>query len=195
MAQKPIKDENKINEKNKTTTDKVAKQTENNTTENLESKIVNLETQLNIITAEKEDWQNRSLRAVADLQNLSKQAELDNLQSKKSSKKQVINIILPFLNTINLAFAHSPKSESQDVKQFIETLQSSLNRLISDLNNISVEIVIPEVGQEFNPEFMNILNGDKVEGLSEIKVLQVVSCGVKIDNQVIQPANILAEGK
>jgi molecular chaperone GrpE len=159
---------------------------------NLQKEILQLKSQLSIQSLEAEDWKNKALRTSADLQNFQKQTELDHLQTRKTVKKSTIQNLLPFLNTLNISFSYTPKTEDQAVVVFIETLKNTFNKLILDLKNSNIEILTANIGDIFDPNSMEILNSDFNSESGEAKVAQVVSVGLKIDNQLIQPLSIIA---
>jgi molecular chaperone GrpE len=150
-----------------------------------------IEAELQMMKLEMEDWKEKATRFSADIQNLSRQHELDIQQAKKSSKKAVLMSLVGFLNTINLAFSFAPNTEDEKVINFIFTLKTSFEMAIDDFKSLGVEILIPSVGEVFNAEYMNILNPDNVSETEQVVVKQVVSCGLKIDNQLVQPVNIM----
>jgi molecular chaperone GrpE len=152
-----------------------------NTDSFLEAKIVSLQNEV-------ADWKNKSIRLAADLQNLDKQNELDTAQLKKKIKKNTVDSIFSFLNTLQLSFNYKPESNDQQVNSFINTLQVSFDQVLNQLANQGIEIINVKPGDIFNPEFMTILS-ESGDGNTIVK--QVVSVGLKIDNQIIQPASVM----
>lgn len=158
-------------------------------TENIQSVIEDLENQLKFAKAEAEDWKSHSTRLSADLQNLTKQHQLDITTAKKSAKKKTISAVLNFLNTLNLAFAFAPKSEDLNIQKFVDTLKISFEKIIEDLKVDGIEIITPKIGEEFNPSYMSLLNG--TSGIENPVIQQVVSLGLKVDGSLVQPAAVM----
>jgi molecular chaperone GrpE len=129
---------------------------------------------------------NKMFRVAADASNASKQNLLEVDTAKKSAKKQVVKNLLPFLTTMVLSFAFVPDNEES--KKFIKQLKNSLDKLNLDFDTSNVKFIIPKVGDDFNPNNMQALNGASED---EPKVKNVVSVGCIVDNQVIQPASVL----
>jgi molecular chaperone GrpE len=154
--------------------------------------IAQLKTQLESSSIEIEDWKNKSIRISADLQNFQKQSELDQLQAKKIAKKSIVKNILPFLNTLNISFSYIPPSDDPKVITFTNTLKVSFEKLITELKQNNIDIITAQIGDEFNPDFMAILNSDFNSEDQIATVKQVVSVGLKIDGQLIQPLSIIA---
>jgi molecular chaperone GrpE len=140
---------------------------------------------------ELEDWKNKTMRYAAEVQNLQKQHDLDVSSSKKKTKKFVVEAILPFLNTINLAFGFLPKTEDDSINKFVSALDSSFKKLKQDLELISIELIEPKVGDEVDPAIMNVLNPNPE--ITNPKVAGIVSMGLKIDGDLLQAANIMIQ--
>ena len=155
-----------------------------------DSKIAELETSLEVKEKEIEDWKNKAYRFSADLQNLHKQNQLDLQQARKKGKQTVIDLLLPFVNTMNLSFAFIPDSEDESLKKFVNTLKSSFDKLIADFGAAGIEFLVPEVGDDIDPEYMSVLNATGEEG-DEAKVARIVGVGVRIDGQLVQEATVM----
>lgn len=136
---------------------------------------------------EKDD---KNLRLLAEIQNLQKQHEIDLTQGRKSGKKAVSETILSFLNTLNISFAFVPETADEKTLNFVETLKKSYEKLIADLQNMNIEVIVPQVGDVFNAEFMASLN-DNPSGDEEPTVKAVANIGLKVDDQLVSPANVM----
>jgi molecular chaperone GrpE len=134
------------------------------------------------------DWKNKALRAIADMENSKKQQELDAIQTKKNVKKNLAKPILDFLNNQFLIITYLKGITDQKALTSLETLKISFDKLVTDLKSQGIEVIIPKIGDEFNPEFMQGLNTTEN---NEAKVENIVSLGLKIDTQVINPAMIM----
>ena len=155
------------------------------------AQVEQLEAKLTVAKQETDDWKNKCLRTLADLQNLQKQTELDIQQAKKRAKKNTVFSLLEFLNTLNISFSYVPESADEKVTSFINTLKGSFEKVVGELRTSGIEILRVEPGQDFDPEYMNILNTQVGEGEVENKVVQVVGLGLRIDDQLVQPASVI----
>ncbi len=144
--------------------------------------------ELTLLREQVESWKTKTLRFAADNQNILKQHELDNQQVIKRTKKNVLTLLIPFLTSMNLAFSMMPKSDEQIINKYIDGLKSQLDKLVGDLKNIQVEIIIPINGQSFDPATMAPLNSSEDE---EPSVKQLVGLGLRIDGQLIQAATVM----
>ncbi len=136
-----------------------------------------------------EELKAKNLRLLADMQNVMKQNEMDVDRAKKSVKKEIALSLADFVSHMNLAFSYAPEASETAVKDFVDRLKNSLDTSLKVLQKFNIEIIIPNPGDTFNPEFMNAVN--ELSGDTSIPTVKgVVSAGVKVDGQVIKPAVI-----
>lgn len=155
----------------------------------LEKRVAQLEAAQNIAQKEITDWKDKAYRFSADLQNVNKQNELDLQTSLKRGKKNVVQLLLPFVDTLNLSFAFTPETDDENVSKFVDTLKGSFSKMIADFEAAGIEFLVPEIGSEVDAEYMSVLNS--VSDEDEITVKRVVGVGVRIDGQLIQEATVM----
>jgi molecular chaperone GrpE len=181
---------NNISQDQKDESNSVFQENEKNIDTNLSQSVkLFYETRIETLEKELQESKNNWLKSLADFQNFQKQTDLDIAQTKKSAKKSAVLNLIGFLNTIYLSLYYSPSTEDSKVLAFINTLKSSFDKVLEDLKVQNIEILIPKVGESFDAEFMQVLNPG--ESASDVVVSQVVSLGVRIDGQVIQPVSIM----
>ena len=179
---------------NEETVDNLNQNAQNTDGNNIESgdNNENLEVLENVqniqLKAELEDWKNRAIRMAADIQNLQNQTQQDQNIVRKNTKKNLVNSLVPFLNTLNLAFSYMPVTEDVKVQKFVNALQGSFNSLTPELVKHGVEVILPKIGDAFDPINMTALNQSADLNLA---VKQVVGIGIRIDGQLTTPATVM----
>jgi molecular chaperone GrpE len=148
--------------------------------------IQTLKEELENLKLELSNTNDKMFRIAADAQNSSKQNLLDIAEARKQSKKSLVKNITPFLTTLVLSFSFSPDNE--ETVKFVDQLKSGLLKLNTDLENSQVKMIIPAIGDIFDPNTMQALNSSDAE---EPLVKNVASVGCIVDSQVIQPASVL----
>jgi molecular chaperone GrpE (heat shock protein) len=158
---------------------------------NQNSKIEELEVRVRVLKQELEDWKIKALTANKAMDDLKIHQEHLLNGTVKSVKKQVATAILNFINTIFLSFSYAPKSEDLEVQKFLQTLKSNFSHSLDQLKSKQIEILIPEIGQEFDANTMSIVNPEMANDKESVFVKQVASVGLRVDNQLVQAASIL----
>lgn len=136
-----------------------------------------------------EELKTKNIRLMADMQNVMRQHEMNILQARKSTKKEISLSFVDFVSNMNLAFSFTPANADKNTQDFIQNLKNSLNKSLQTLTNYSIEIIVPKPGEPFNPEYMTGIN-EPPEGQESPLIQGVVSVGLKIENQIIKPAVI-----
>lgn len=157
---------------------------------NLMDFILKSEEEIKRVTDEASEWKNKAFKYAADVENLQKHNQIQTQEVAKNTQKKLLKTLLPFLNTLQLAFSYLPQTEDPKIQKFFNTLKFSFNSLSSDLSASGITLIIPEIGSEVDPVTMSILNGQEVEGDLPV-VKNVVSVGLKIGDFVITPASVM----
>jgi molecular chaperone GrpE len=153
----------------------------------LEVKIKEQENQINEQKESLETTTQKMIRTLADSENLKKHQELENQQVRKALKKSIAKNLLEFLNNQYLTLNFLKEVEDDKTKSSLNTLKISFDTIVKDLAKQSIEFIIPEVGGEFDPELMQAIS----KTTDHDKVVTIVTLGLKVDGQVIQPASVI----
>jgi len=165
-------------------------QVTDSTVENLYYQIEELKMALDTTKKEAEEIKLIAQRTVADSQNMARQHQLDLQSNQKKLKKSVASQILHVINTLYLAFQYSPQTDDQKVIAYLETIKNSFEKSLEDLKIVGIEIMIAHKNDLIDLAEMNIIN-TPLDTQTELKVAQVVSLGLRIDNQVVQPVTVM----
>jgi molecular chaperone GrpE (heat shock protein) len=147
-----------------------------------------LKIQLESKEIEAQDWQSKAFRYVADLENYKKQQELEISQIKKNTKKYAVKPLLEYLNNQYLALNFIKDITDEKTTKALSMFRTSFDKLIVEYKLQGVELILPVEGDEFDPVVMQALAPTDDE---HAKVKHIVSIGLKIDNQLIQPVMVV----
>jgi molecular chaperone GrpE len=132
------------------------------------------------------DQEHKVLRLYADIDNLHKQHALEVSGARKTGKRSLAASVVELVNTINLSFSFVPADADDKFRHYVDTLRTSLKKAQSELDAVGLTLLIPDVGQEYDAHTMQALNAS-----DKHTVVQVVSVGYTIDDQVVAPAVIM----
>lgn len=124
-----------------------------------------------------ENWK----RALADYQNLLRRVDSDKQQFVKLSNANLIARLLPSLDVIELAAAHS-----QDLG-----IQMAAKQFHQALSEEGLQVIAPPVGVVFDPtqhECSETLAPDS--GQTENTIAETVLKGYKINEYILRPAKV-----
>ena len=152
------------------------------------SEIELLKSQLKSKEEEAKDWQNKAFRYVADLENYKKHQELELAQAKKNVKKTAVKPLLEFLNNQYLSLNFIKDITDEKSQKAFAAFNSSFEKIIIEYKLQGVELILPVTGDTFDPVTMQALAPTDDD---HAKVKYIVSLGLKVDNQLIQPVMVV----
>jgi molecular chaperone GrpE len=141
-----------------------------------------------LATKEKESKDNyeRYLRALAELDNYKKRAARDKAEIIKYGKEDLIKDILPFLDSLDRALAHTDAGDAQTFKDGIALIQ---DQLLCCLKKHGVER-IESVGSDFDPNFHEALMQMESADHQDNQVVSEMEKGYLLNGRLIRPSRV-----
>lgn len=150
-----------------------------------------LKEQLSQLRDEKDKWMNKYYQELADIQNLRKEIQRDNQSLLEYRAMPFIEKLVPFLNSMDMAFKSEPKDPA--VKSWIDGIHMSYKQLWQVMAQEGLTEIDPEVGDEFDPAWMQSMQ--TVDGEKDDAVAQVFMKGYKLKNRLVSPAMVVVTKK
>jgi molecular chaperone GrpE len=141
-----------------------------------------------LATKEKESKDNyeRYLRALAELDNYKKRAARDKADIIKYGKEDLIKDIVPFLDSLDRALAHTDAGDAQTFKDGIALIQ---DQLLCCLKKHGVER-IESVGSDFDPNFHEALMQMESADHQDNQVVSEMEKGYLLNGRLIRPSRV-----
>lgn len=133
-----------------------------------------------------ENWE-KSVRAVAELDNVRKRAERDVQNAHKYGLERFVDSLIPVLDSLGAAL---DLAKDHSEKAMVEGLELTMKQFTDSLQKHGVEEINPE-GEAFNPEFHEAMSMQEAEGAKPNSVLAVFQKGYKLNDRVIRPARVI----
>lgn len=150
-----------------------------------------LKEQLSQLRDEKDKWMNKYYQELADVQNLRKEIQRDNQSLLEYRAMPFIEKLVPFLNSMDMAFKSEPKDPA--VKSWIDGIHMSYKQLWQVMAEEGLTEIDPKVGDEFDPAWMQSMQ--TVDGEKDDAVSQVFMKGYKLKNRLVSPAMVVVTKK
>lgn len=150
-----------------------------------------LKEQLSQLRDEKDKWMNKYYQELADVQNLRKEIQRDNQSLLEYRAMPFIEKLVPFLNSMDMAFKSEPKDPA--VKSWIDGIHMSYKQLWQVMAQEGLTEIDPKVGDEFDPAWMQSMQ--TVDGEKDDAVAQVFMKGYKLKNRLVSPAMVVVTKK
>lgn len=135
---------------------------------------------------EKEDFENKYKRALADYQNLLKNSAREKQDFAQFANEQFLHEILPVYNNLKLAYNHAQNTSDKTSTNIVEGIKYVIKQFKDILEKAGVE-EIETKGKKFDHNTM-----EAVEGKGD-KVRKEVAPGYKLRGKMIIPAKVILE--
>ena len=133
-----------------------------------------------------EDYLDKLQRCHADYDNFRKRASKENMETISRAGKDIIEKLLPVIDSFDHAIAAGEGLKDQE-DEFFKGVKMIYSALMEMLQKEGVSIIYPE-GEEFNPHECEVAVTEDADGISEGIVLDVMRKGYKLNNFLIRPA-------
>jgi len=154
---------------------------------------VRLSTELETIKAENEELKDRSLRLIAEMENLRRRTERDKSEFAKYAISEFARDVVGVGDNIRRAIEAVPKelvATDPALGSLIEGIEVTERELLKVLEKYQVKRFDP-IGEPFNPHLHDAMTKIDIPNVPADTVVQVIHAGYMIDERVLRPAAVI----
>lgn len=152
-----------------------------------------LENQLTSMERKVEEYKNKFLRAKAEIDNLRKRTEREKIDVIKYGTSQLLTDLLPVVDSL-IHGLQSLESQDPHAKNMQEGMSLTLDLLHKVLVKHGVEIIDPQSGDSFNPEFHEAMSIQKILTAKTDTIVQIMQKGYRLNGRVLRAARVIVAG-
>ena len=145
--------------------------------------------ELELLTNQNALLNEKLLRITADYQNMKRRAEEELSKAYKYDGEEIIKELLNIVDNFERAIKLDDANLTDELSKFLEGFKMIYTNLVNILNNKNVHEIIC-LNEEFDPNKMNAVLTEKVEGVDPGKVVEVLQKGYIYNDKVIRPAMV-----
>lgn len=146
------------------------------------------------LSAQSEDLKDKSLRSVAELENVKRRKEHEKRDAIKFANERLISDLLPILDAFHLAMSQTDVSDSADVQSVVEGFRLIQDQLDQFLKKCGV-VQIDALDQPFDPNLHQGVSQASHADKDENTVVQVIQPGYTLNDRVIRPSMVVVSTK
>ncbi len=135
-----------------------------------------------------EDFQNKYIRVLADLENLKRRQIKEREEAVQRTRSQIIGDLLPSLDAFQMGMQEVEKEES--TKNIFIGISMAFKQMENILGEYGLEVINP-LGVEFDPKLHEALSYKPSEEIEEGLVIQTIRTGYKIKDKLLRPASVI----
>lgn len=137
--------------------------------------------------SEAQDFRERYVRAVAELDNVRKRAARDVEQAHRYAVEKLAAELLPVLDSLELAVAHGTKA---DAASLVAGQDATLKLLVRAFEKFSIKPLDP-AGEPFDPQRHEAMAMRDSTSAEPDSVLEVVQRGYELNGRLLRPARVI----
>lgn len=157
----------------------------------LNDKVKDYQSKFELAEKDKDEWKNKYYEAYANLSNTRRQIEKEGEDFKKYANKSLLTEFIPVLDSFDMAFKTEPKDPA--IKNYLVGFKMIHSKLLEFLNKMNVEVISPNIGDEYDPHKMEALS--TVEGDEDNKVAEVYYKGYKLHDSLLRASSVVITKK
>jgi molecular chaperone GrpE len=142
---------------------------------------------------ERDAFQEKYIRTLADYQNSQRRASLNEREAKAQGIRGVVLNILTVLDHFDLALGvDTSKANAEQVVNGVRVIRDELMRT---LTSHGVSLVNPAPNDEFDPQKHQAVVQENAEGVEPGRIVRTLQPGYSLDDRLIRPAMVAVKPK
>ena len=149
-----------------------------------------LEGELEAVRAERDDFRDRFMRALADAENSRKRADRDRREAEQYGSTRLARDLLPVYDNLSRALAAIPEESRAASAALIEGVELTQRELTKVMDKHGVKAVSPAIGDMFDPQNHEAMFEAPVPGTKAGQIIQVMTEGFMLYDRLLRPAQV-----
>ena len=142
------------------------------------------------LIAEKNELQDRLLRAFAELENVRKRAERDRRDAEAYGGTKLARELLPVFDNMKRAIEAITDEQRETAGPVIEGIELTQKELLTAFAKYKIEPIAPQMGDKFDPKLHQAMFEAPVPGVEPGCVIQLMTEGFTIADRLLRPAQV-----
>ena len=144
--------------------------------------------QIGELTAERDELNDKLMRALAEAQNIRRRAERDRKDAEAFGGTKLARDLLEVHDNFGRALANADDTAREHAASLIEGVELTQRGLLTAFSKHKIEKVSPEVGEKFDANFHQAMFEAPIPGAEPNTVIEVMQPGFTIAGRLLRPA-------
>lgn len=145
--------------------------------------------EIEALVAERDEYRDRFMRALADAENSRKRAEKDRRDAEQYGGSRLARDLLPVHDNLMRALA-IPEEQRAASPALLEGVELTLRELENIFQRHGIKIIAPAIGEKFDPQFHEAMFEAPVPGTVAGNIIQVMNNGFMLHDRLLRAAQV-----
>lgn len=147
--------------------------------------------QLAALTAERDEYRDRFMRALADAENARKRADKERRDAEQYGGSRLARDLLPVHDALTRALeAAGDDDQRAAAAALIEGVELTLRELSNVFNKHGITILAPQPGERFDPQLHEAMFEAAIPGTNAGDIIQLMENGFLLHDRLLRPAKV-----
>ena len=155
--------------------------------------IQKLEAEKQKLEEDYKNLKNEYLKAYAELENTKKRIKEEAIKDRKYASQKVVGELINPIDMLQM-IVNMP-APSPEIQNYVIGFQMITNQLVDILKAEGLAPIVANVGDEFDPKVMQVVDTDFKEDKKENEVLAIKQAGYMYKDRVLRPTMVIVNKK
>ena len=146
--------------------------------------------QIEALTAERDEYRDKFMRALADAENSRKRADRDRREAEQYGSTRLARDLLPVFDNLNRALAAVTAEQRSQYAALIEGVDLTLRELTNVMTKHGMKPISPAAGDTFDPQLHQAMFEAALPGTKAGQIIQVMTEGFMLHDRLLRPAQV-----
>ncbi|WP_120500021.1 nucleotide exchange factor GrpE [Roseovarius sp. EL26] len=152
--------------------------------------ISDAEAEIDALRAERDAYQDKFMRALADAENARKRSDKDRREAENYGGSRLARDMLPVFDNMKRAVDSVTEDQKQVASAVIEGIELTMRELLNVFQKHGIRMISPEVGDRFDPNEHEAMFEAPVPGTKAGEIIQVSTQGFMLHDRILRPAQV-----
>ena len=140
--------------------------------------------------AERDEFKDRFMRALADAENSRKRSERDRREAENYGGSKLARDMLPIYDNMKRALEAAAEENENTSVALVEGIQLTMRELLNVFSKHGIVIIAPQVGERFDPNIHESMFEAPLPGTKSGDIIQVAAEGFMLHDRLLRPAQV-----
>lgn len=150
---------------------------------------------IDALIAERDQWKDRALRAIAEAENTKRRAETQNNDARAYAIQKFARDLLGVADNLERALQAAPKEADAGEAGLVTGLELTQKSLLQAFETNNLKRVAPEPGEAFDPNLHQAMMEQPSETVQGGQVIQTLQAGYALFGRVVRPAMVVVAAR
>lgn len=146
--------------------------------------------ELDALRAERDEYRDKFMRALADAENSRKRADRDRREAEQYGSTRLARDLLPVYDNLKRALDAANDSTRETASALIEGVELTLRELTNVMTKHGMTPISPAIGAMFDPQHHQAMFEAALPDTKAGQIIQVMTEGFMLHDRLLRPAQV-----